>query len=164
MTDAPLSPAVSIAGLSKHFPGVVALDDVTIDFPAGVVTAVMGENGAGKSTLMSILSGLQRPDAGTVTVGGRPVDVFTPYNLAHRHRVALVPQELTLCRDRIGRRERADGPRAGFSDAALDRGEDRALLARIGTPIDPTARTGRLTLAEQQLVLIARALARDCDL
>ena len=122
----------------------------------------MGENGAGKSTLMSIL-GLQRPDAGTVAVGGRPVDVFTPYNLAHRHRVALVPQELTLCRDRSVAENVLMGLEPRFPTRRSIAATTEALLARIGTPIDPTARTGRLTLAEQQLVLIARALARDCE-
>ena len=63
--------SVSVTGLGKRFAGVTALDDVTIQFPSGKVTAVMGENEAGKSTLMTILAGLQPPDHGTVAIAGR---------------------------------------------------------------------------------------------
>jgi len=164
MIDARPSPAIRIAGLGKQFPGVVALDDVTFDVQAGAITAVMGENGAGKSTLMTILAGLQRPDRGTVAVNGAPVETFTPYHLVHRHRVALVPQELTLCRERSVAENVMMGLEPRFPTRRSLAAATGALLDRVGTEIDPRARTGELTLAEQQRVLIARALARDCDI
>jgi ABC-type sugar transport system ATPase subunit len=150
-------------GLRKKFPGVIALDDVSVDFAAGSVTAVLGENGAGKSTLMSILAGLQRPDAGTVTIHGRPVRSFTPHALLHDHRVALVPQEIALCRDRTVAENVLLGREPGRFPARQQMvTETRRLLELIEADIDPRQLTGRLTVAELQQVIIARALAREC--
>jgi ribose transport system ATP-binding protein len=155
--------AITVSGLSKRFPGVVALDDVTLAFEPGAVTAVVGENGAGKSTLMTILGGLQRPDAGQVRIGGELVTTFTPHELLVRHGVALVPQNIALARERTV----AENVLLGREDRRLPSRREmvsrtRELLERIETPIDPHRRAGTLTVAEQQLVVIARALARDC--
>jgi ABC-type sugar transport system ATPase subunit len=163
--DAPArSPlAVVASGLTKRFTGVTALDDVSMTFEPGRVTAVVGENGAGKSTLMTILAGLQRPDEGVVEIDGRVVRQFTPHHLLTEHGVALVPQEIALCRDRsvaenilLGRE-----PLVALSRRHMNQ-EARSLLAEIDTPIDPRRRAGSLSVAEQQVLLIVRALARDC--
>jgi ABC-type sugar transport system ATPase subunit len=155
--------AVVASGLTKRFTGVTALDDVSMTFEPGRVTAVVGENGAGKSTLMTILAGLQRPDAGIVEIGGSVVRQFTPHHLLTEHGVALVPQEIALCRDRsvaenilLGRE-----PLVALSRRQMNQ-EASALLAEINTPIDPRRRAGSLSVAEQQVLLIVRALARDC--
>jgi ribose transport system ATP-binding protein len=142
---------------------VQALDDVSVAFERGQVTAVMGENGAGKSTLMSILAGLQQPDAGTVTVEGVSVKAFTPSTLLEQHGVALVPQEIALCADRNVAENVLLGREPGLlpSRRAMA-SETRALLGQVGAPIDPGCRAGSLPIAEQQLVLVARALARNC--
>ena len=166
MTTAALtepSPAISVTGLGKRFAGVTALDDVTIQFPSAQVTAVMGENGAGKSTLMTILAGLQPPDHGTVAIGGATVETFSPHELTDRHGVALVPQELALCPDRtvaqnvlLGREPGRLPSRRAMNAATVK------LFERLGVRIAPTIQVRRLPVAEQQLVLIARALAREC--
>ena len=146
-----------------RFPGVQALDDVSLAFQPGQVTAVIGENGAGKSTLMSILAGLQGPDAGTVTMDGVEVRTFAPSVLLERHGVALVPQEIALCRDRSVAENVLLGKEPGLlpSRRAMA-AETRALLEQVGAPIEPGRRAGSLPVAEQQLVLVARALARNC--
>ena len=152
-----------MSGLCKRFPGVVALDDVGLEFEAGAVTAVVGENGAGKSTLMTILAGLQRPDAGTVAVNGRAVETFTPHHLLHEHGVALVPQEIALCRDRTVAENVLLGREPGRLPSRRRMvAETRALLDEIDTRSTRLQPAGLLSLAEQQLVLIVRALARQC--
>jgi ABC-type sugar transport system ATPase subunit len=160
----PESPrAITVRGLSKKFPGVIALASVDLDFPRGQITAVVGENGAGKSTLMTILSGLQRPDSGTVTIEDQLVHTFTPHNLLENHGVALVPQELALCPDRTVAENVVLGREGGMLPSRrrlVNRA--RTLLDGIGSTIDPKRRAGSLGIAEQQVVLIVRALAREC--
>lgn len=158
------SPAtVEVAGLGKRYPGVVALDSVSLSFSPGTATAVLGENGAGKSTLVSILAGLQKPDSGEVHVAGRRVRSFTPDVLLHDHRVALVPQEIALCRDRSVAENVMLGHEGGlFPSRHAMVADTRLLLDGLGMRIDPRRRAGQLSVAEQQMVLIARALARDC--
>lgn len=156
-------PAVSVGGLCKRFPGVVALDDVSLDFAAGQVTAVLGENGAGKSTLMKILAGVQPPDSGTVHVDGKLVSSFVPSELLHEYGVALVPQEIALCTDRTV----AENILLGREGSALPSrrrmiAEARTFLQQVDSDIDPSRRASSLSVAEQQMLLIVRALARDC--
>lgn len=163
MLQGPL--ALSVSGLCKRFGGVAALDDVTLGFPQGQVTAVLGENGAGKSTLMNILAGLLRPDAGAVTVGDQAVSAYSPTRMLHEHRIALVPQEIALCEDRTV----AENVLLGQEPGALPSrrrmvDQTRSLLRQLDLPIDPRLPAARLRVAEKQLVLIARALARDCRL
>src|SRR5690242_8151668 len=89
--------AIEASGIVKTFPGVVANDRVDFDVRVGEIHALLGENGAGKSTLMNVLAGLYRPDEGTVSVGGQPVDFRSPRDaiaagigMVHQH-FALVP-------------------------------------------------------------------------
>jgi ABC-type sugar transport system ATPase subunit len=160
-TESPL--AIVASGLGKRFPGVRALTDVSLALPRGEVTAVVGENGAGKSTLMTILAGLQRPDDGTVTVDGRAVRDFTPHRLLTEHGVALVPQEIALCRERTVAANVMLGQEPGLIPSRERMvARTRELLAEIETPIDPRRMAGSLSVAEQQMLLIVRALARDC--
>ena len=155
--------AISASGLCKYFPGVTALDEVSLQFEARRITAVLGENGAGKSTLMTILAGLQQPDRGTVTVADRQVTSFTPSAMLHDHGVALVPQEIALCADQTVAENVMLGLESGWLPSRRRmRDETAALLRDIDTGIDPDRRAGSLSVAEQQLVLIVRALARKC--
>ena len=83
-------PVAAVRNVTKRFPGVVANDDVSLDFNAGEIHVLLGENGAGKSTLIGILAGMQQPDEGEILIGGKPVKIASPRasrRLRHRHRV-----------------------------------------------------------------------------
>src|SRR5438067_585382 len=95
MTHPATAPVLSMRGIRKAFPGVVALDGVDFTLRAGEVHVLLGENGAGKSTLMKILSGAYRRDAGEITVDGRPVSIGSPRD-AQALGIATIYQELSL--------------------------------------------------------------------
>ncbi len=90
------NPVLSLRGVSKTFGAVAALTDIDLDVAAHQVVALVGDNGAGKSTLVKILSGVHPPDSGTITFGGRAVDIPDPA-AAHRLGIATVFQDLALC-------------------------------------------------------------------
>lgn len=147
-------------GIHKAYGGVVALRGCDFDVEAGTVHALLGENGAGKSTLVKILTGVVRPDRGTVQLAGEPVR-FHDANDAARHGVAVVSQELNLFPDLdvLGNlflgRERVRGGlfrRREMEDLAAP------VLADLGLTMPTRTLLGELTLAEQQLVEIGRAL------
>jgi ribose transport system ATP-binding protein len=152
--------AVSFAGITKHFPGVVALNGVTFDVAAASCHAVCGENGAGKSTLSKILAGIQRPDGGTLLIDGRAVQFGNPRD-AMAAGVAMVHQELAFC-DNLSVGENlclgALPSHGGFLSREALRARAREMLAAIGATIDPDRRLGALSVAEQQLVQIAAAV------
>lgn len=155
-----MTAAIGFAGITKRFPGVVALDDVTFEIAAGSCHALCGENGAGKSTLSRIVAGLQRPDAGTLLVHGQPVDFHGPSD-AGAAGIAMVPQELLFCENLSVAENLFLGAlpsRAGW--LARDRllANARALLESIGADIDPARRIETLSIAQQQLVQIAAAV------
>jgi ribose transport system ATP-binding protein len=153
-------------GIRKAFPGVVALQDVRFEVRAGEVHALVGENGAGKSTLMRILSGVHQRDAGEILLRGRPVEIPSPTQ-ARRLGISIIHQELNQVRALsvaenifLGREPRRPG---GFVDWAAMYAQARRLLDSLGLPIDPRRRLGTLTVAEQQLVEIAKALSVAAD-
>src|SRR5436190_23294663 len=158
------TPRLEITGARKQFPGVLALDGVSLAVSPGEVLAVVGENGAGKSTLMKIVAGLYTPDAGEVKLDGAPVRFDGPAK-AIAAGVTLIHQELNLAENLtvadnlfLGR----ERTRGGFL-RVLDRGAQREkaadLLARVGLPADrAAARVESLPPGEKQLVEIARAL------
>ena len=154
---------VEIRGVSKRFPGVQALEDVSLDIHPGEVHAVAGENGAGKSTLMKLLSQLERPSDGTIEVEGKPVRFRNP-RYAQRLGIAMVHQEfalaphLTIADNLALGRERT---RAGLIVRGSERRRARELLERVGLDIDPGRRVSTLSVADQQRVEIAKALAVD---
>ncbi|OLP56316.1 sugar ABC transporter ATP-binding protein [Rhizobium rhizosphaerae] len=158
-----VSPALSMTGISKAFPGVRALDGVDFECVAGEVHAICGENGAGKSTLMKILGGSYRPDAGTIEVAGRAIH-FTHPRQAAEMGIAIIHQELSLLPHRsvtenifMGR----EIVRRGFLDKAAMHRKAALLLKRIGAEIDPRTLVSSLSIALQQLVEIAKALLLD---
>src|SRR5687767_3292538 len=89
------STALEVRGLTKRFPGVTALDDVSVEFRPGEIHALVGQNGAGKSTLVNILSGMLSADAGAILIGGRPVAIGSTQQAVERG-IATVYQELSL--------------------------------------------------------------------
>jgi len=163
MTRAPL---IDIRAVSKGFPGVRALDGVSLTLYPGEVHAVIGENGAGKSTLMNILAGELLPDAGSVLVDGHDVHLTTPLK-SKALGINVVFQELSLCPNlTVGENvmmpslSRTLGllpiNRHGAAKAA------RAVMARLGLhDVDPATPVHRLTIAQMQLVEIARAISQD---
>src|SRR5213079_2969568 len=91
----PPSPFLQMLGISKRFPGVVALDKINLEVSHGEVVALVGENGAGKSTLMKILGGVYQPDAGEIRIEGQPVNLSSVHE-AQRLRIAFIHQELNV--------------------------------------------------------------------
>ncbi|MGD2108851.1 MAG: sugar ABC transporter ATP-binding protein [Phycisphaerae bacterium] len=151
--------------VSKAFPGVQALDDVSLEVGAGSVHALVGENGAGKSTLMKILSGAIQADRGQIAIDGETARI-TDARAAQRCGIAIVYQELNLVADLsvsenifLGRWSRSRV--SGFVDfpALHRRAED--LLATLGVALPVRKLVGGLTVAQQQLVEIAKALSLD---
>ena len=158
MTDDAL---LTVRGLTKRFPGVVALSDVALTVGRGEVHALLGENGAGKSTLLKILSGAQQPDEGEIHFDGKAVRIATPV-AAQELGIVTIYQEfnlvphLTIAENVYIGREPQRGP---FIDWPRMQRDTRAILERIGLPLDPARTVRTLSVAEQQMVEIARALS-----
>ncbi len=151
---------VEARGLTRRYPGVTALDAVDLDVRAGEVHVLLGENGAGKSTLVKLLSGIEPPDAGTLAVCGERVAPRSPRE-AQRLGISTIHQEFSLVPHltvaeniTLGHEPR----RFGLVDRRRARAVAEAALARLGAAVSPDARVGRLGVAEQQLVEIAKAL------
>jgi ribose transport system ATP-binding protein len=155
---------LAIANARKQFPGVLALDGVSLELAPGEVLAVVGENGAGKSTLMKIVAGVYRRDAGTMTLDGEPVE-FTAPGDAIAAGVSLIHQELNLAENLtvadnlfLGRERTFGGP-LRILDKSTAKARAADLLTRVGLPASrATARVETLPPGEKQLVEIARAL------
>lgn len=150
--------------ISKRFPGVIALDRVSLDLASGEVLALVGENGAGKSTLMKILSGAYSADSGSVTVFGREVLHASPHSMMDMG-VAIIYQELLLAKDLsvaeniyLGRLPRT---RVGTVDWPRARRDATAVIDRLGFDISPDASVGSLSVAHRQIVEIAKALSQN---
>lgn len=159
--SAPPGPALRLVDVVKTFPGVVALDGVSFDVQPGEVHALVGENGAGKSTLMGVAAGAIVPDSGVVEIGGRLLGDASP-TAAQALGLVVVYQHLSLLRDLTVTENMAlamppdrQPSLAGAADWARER------LALIGARIEPAARVSELTVADAQLLEIAKALALD---
>jgi len=157
------SSLIEIRGLGKRFPGVVALDDVSLDLRAGEVHGLVGQNGAGKSTLINILSGMLSADAGSIRIGGAPVAIRDPHH-AIALGIATVYQELSLLPNLTVAQNLALGRepgRFGLLDRRAAAGTARDALARLGLDIPPATLVSNLSLAERQMIEIAKALASN---
>ncbi|RZL56002.1 MAG: sugar ABC transporter ATP-binding protein [Variovorax sp.] len=158
-------PLLELRNISKTFPGVKALKDVRLKANAGRVHALMGENGAGKSTLMKILSGAYMPDAGAqILIDGQRVAIDGPI-AAKNLGVSVIYQELSLAPNLsvaenifMGRSLR----RAGMVDRAGMTAACEGTLQRLGADFGPTTTVSTLSIAQRQLVEIARAVQFDC--
>ena len=152
---------LSIRSLTKTFPGTLALDKVDFDLRAGEVHALLGENGAGKSTLIKCLTGAYRRDGGTVTLEGAPIDPRSTVE-AQDLGIGTVYQEVNLLPNltvaqnlMFGREPR----RFGLIDARATRSEARAMLRQYGLDLDVDRDLGSYSVAIQQIIAIARAVA-----
>ncbi len=167
MNDA--APFLQLRGITKRFPGVLALNGVSLEVRAGEVHALLGENGAGKSTLIKIIAGVYHADAGEIHVDGRPVSVRNPHD-AQALGISTIFQEFTLAPDMtvaenifLGRE-----PLRIRALSIVDRRElirrTREVLASLDLQIDPEAAIKHLGVAQQQMVEIAKALSLDARL
>ena len=155
---------IALEGVAKRYGETVALHGIDVAMAAGHVHTILGENGSGKSTLVKLLSGVVRPDQGSIRVDGHPVDLSDPA-AARRHGIATVFQEVLLAPSRtvldnifLG----YDGLWAYRLPLHRRRGIAEAVLARFARSMpDLAARGGDVPLAQQQLVVLARALVRE---
>ncbi|MCC6906964.1 MAG: sugar ABC transporter ATP-binding protein [Phycisphaerales bacterium] len=159
-------PILSINGVTKDYPAVRAVNDLSLTINRGEAHGVIGENGAGKSTLMKMLSGLERPTAGSITFEGRPLELRSAAD-AMKRGIAMIHQELNL----IGELSVADNIFLGRERTTLglvDRGSAETaalkLLNQLGSNVSPRTRVNRLSIADQQLVEIAKALSCEARL
>jgi len=158
--DSRISTFLEVRQVTKRFPGVVALADVSLAVASGSCHGLVGENGAGKSTLAKVLAGIYRPDAGALVLDGMPVQFRNP-RAALEAGIALVHQELTLC-DNLSVADNlclASLPASGpFLSSRRLMERARSELAAIGLAVDPRRRVGELPLSQRQLVQITAAL------
>ncbi len=165
MPDAP-APLLTLRGIGKRFPGVVALDGVDFTVSAGEIHALLGENGAGKSTLIKVLTGVYEADAGEIRLAGELIAPTSPSD-AEAEGISTVYQEVNLVPSLsvaenlcLGRQP----GRFGFINWAATRRHARTALARLGLDLDVNAELGTFSVALQQMVAIARALDRKARL
>lgn len=151
-----------MTGISKRYPGVLALDNANFDLKAGEVHALVGENGAGKSTMMKILSGIVTEDSGKILLEGKAIRLHGPRS-AQELGISIIHQELNLMPDLtiaqnifIGREPR----RLKFilNDSGLVK-EAEKLFAELHLNLDPNRKVEGLSVAQQQLVEIVKALS-----
>jgi ribose transport system ATP-binding protein len=158
---------LSARDLVKRYPGVVALDRVSIDVRGGEVHAVAGENGAGKSTLMHILAGATVPNEGTLTIDGADVQFRSPRDAQSRG-IRMIHQELNLALDMTVAENillGAEPSRAGVVNRRAMHEKARAVLDRLGEHrLSTRARVGNLSLAARQMTEIAKAVAADASI
>jgi ribose transport system ATP-binding protein len=153
-------------GITKRFPGVVALDGVDFDLNRGEVVAVIGENGAGKSTLMKVLGGIYQADEGEILIEGRPAAIRSVQD-AIAHQIALIHQERNLATNLnvaenifLGHEPRRSR-RLAFLDRTTLHRRARAIADRVGLDVNTRTPVGRLSPGQQQLVEVARAFSLD---
>ena len=149
--------------ISKEFPGVKALDDVGFSVAEGEIRALVGENGAGKSTLMKILNGNYKKDSGSILIDGNEVNITNP-QVADSLGITIIFQELNLVDD-LSIAENIFAGRLSQKGKLINWKElnqkAKELLLRISFDVDPTTLVGTLTVAEKQMVEIAKALSRN---
>ena len=151
-------------GISKHYPGVTALDHVDLDIIEGEVHALAGKNGAGKSTLIKILGGAARPDSGEILINGKKVTLHSPHDSIAAG-IAIISQELMLVPElsvteniMVGRL-----PKTKFGTVNWDEARKAAsdALSQLGIELDLNIAVKELSTAQQQAVEIAKALSRN---
>jgi ABC-type sugar transport system ATPase subunit len=154
--------------ISKAFPGVQALDHVSLRLRSGEIHALVGENGSGKSTLVKCLAGVHQPDAGEIRLRGETISMTSP-TVARKRGVATIYQELSLVPTLsvaenifLGRFPTVVGHQV--IDWPAMRRESVRTLEELGIQVDPDAVVRRLSMAEQQLIEIAKAMSEDSSL
>ncbi|OEO30911.1 D-xylose ABC transporter ATP-binding protein [Devosia insulae DS-56] len=160
-------PKLTLAGVTKSFPGVRALHEVSLELYPGQVTALIGENGAGKSTLVKVLTGIYQPDAGEIVLDGKPVSLGSAHK-AFELGITAIHQETVLFDDLSVAENiylgHAPKTRLGTIDWTLMRANARRVLADMGAGhIDAETRLRDLSIANKHLVAVARAMSIDAE-
>ena len=158
---------VEFTGISKAFPGVQALTDISFRVSGGEVCALLGENGAGKSTLLKILSGDIQPDAGKITINGEAVRFASPHD-SIKASISVIYQERQMV-PMLSVMENVfigdlPGGKIGMVDWAELRTKTRELMERFNLPLEPTDIVGKLSVAHQQMVEIMKAYCRNSSI
>ncbi len=162
MNGSPGKVLLEMKGIGKTFPGVKALEGVNLTIREGQVHALLGENGAGKSTLIKILSGAYTKDEGEIFFEGKPVEIRGPHD-AQALGISTIYQEFNLARDLTVAENIFLGhlPRKGMTvDWATVKARSKEILDSLGVTFSVDAHTSTLSVAEQQLVEIAKSLNR----
>ena len=158
---------ISLKNISKHYPGVQALDGINLDFLEGEVHALVGENGAGKSTLIKTITGAIQADSGSLEIGGTSYPSYSPHDALFNLGIAAIYQEfnlvtsLTISDNIFLGQEVQRGPLLDYQQMNET---VRDLLEQLGFPLEPTAVISNLSVAEQQIVEITKALSHDVRL
>lgn len=165
MTNTPVAPALEMRHISKQYPGVRALDDVSLTVLPGEIHALLGENGAGKSTLMKILAGAQKRDSGEILLSGQPVTIDSP-QAAMRHGISIIYQEFNLvpylsAGENIFLGREPKGALPGFVDFKTLYREAQRVLDELGVRLDAHTPVSELSVAQQQMVEIGKATSRQ---
>jgi rhamnose transport system ATP-binding protein len=158
---------LEMRGIGKHFPGIKALEGIDFTMRTGEVHALIGENGAGKSTLVKILTGVHRPNSGTISLNGEQVEFHNPVD-ARKAGIAAIHQEASMFPDLSVTENIFSGHfqrgRAAFLDWRSMRERTRALLERVELGVSPDTLVRELSVAQRHLVGIARALSEDASI
>ncbi|MGB6423490.1 MAG: sugar ABC transporter ATP-binding protein [Anaerolineales bacterium] len=168
MTNNTQTPLWKLSGVSKAFPGVQALDNVSMSISTGEIHALVGENGSGKSTLAKCLAGVHQPESGELLYNGKPVELFHPFD-AQAHGVATIYQEFSLVPTLtvaenifLGRQIRKT--RIGGIDWEEMSNQTSIILDQLAIQIETDVVVRDLSVAEQQLIEIAKAMSMDSTL
>ncbi len=157
-------PILTVKNITKTYPGVVALKDVSLSFNKGEIHALLGENGAGKSTLIKIIAGAINPDCGTINIGNKEYTKISP-NLARENGVAVIYQEFSLVEPLSVAQNVFLGEKHKLlvSEKSI-KGRTAKIFAEMNVKIDPSMQVMKLSPAQKQLVEIAKAISRDAHI
>jgi ribose transport system ATP-binding protein len=152
---------LSLKNITKEYPGVVALNNFSLDFYEGEVHALLGENGAGKSTLIKIISGAITPDAGEIVLRGKVFRNMTPH-LSRENGIEVIYQEFNLVDSLSAAENIYLGKRTGrFVNYSAMEAEAKKLFNQFNVDLDPAANVGSMTTAQRQIVEIAKAISKN---
>ncbi len=158
---------LELKNISKSFPGIKALQNISVNFHNGEIHAILGENGAGKSTLMKIICGIYQADEGEVVMNGNTLHL-NGYSDAVNHHISIVNQEINLipnssiaeniCLDKLER-----FTKAGFVDWKKVNETAKTYMDMVGLEFDPATPVRHLSAAHKQLIQIAKALSTEAE-